>query len=252
MEETEFIPGVSKWTEGPGQKIQGSFSSMEEKSPGTYKRANKRESSLEPLPIIKKSELANLDKWKLPKLRYLNSGEIEVLLALIESVNPRTILEIGVNEGLTAKQILDNIPSIERYYGVDVPIYYKPEKLIQRGETPRSPGYQVRNYHKFKLIMKRHGSFDLKPEDFIPQVDVVFIDGDHGRKALANDTALARAIVRPGGMIIYHDYNFLSIVDVTDYLDELYAKGHDLFHVEDTWLVFQRIPVNAQLSDATL
>jgi hypothetical protein len=31
------------------------------------------------------------------------------------------MVEIGVNEGLTAKAILDNINSIDTYIGIDVP-----------------------------------------------------------------------------------------------------------------------------------
>ena len=38
-------------------------------------------------------------------------------------------------------------------------------------------------------------------------MDFVFIDGDHSREGVRQDTELARAILAPGGAIAWHDAN---------------------------------------------
>jgi predicted O-methyltransferase YrrM len=74
----------------------------------------------------------------------------------------------------------------------------------------------------------------------LPPADAVFIDGDHGCLAVEHDSALARALVRPGGIIVYHDYHELGTVDVKPVLDLLHRGGRNIEHVEGTWLAFER------------
>ncbi len=88
--------------------------------------------------------------------------------------------------------------------------------------------------------MRERGTLDLTAED-LPACDVVFIDGDHSVSAVLHDYALAKAIVRPGGIIVFHDDNGLPVVDVSLVLDSLCAGGADIQHVAGTWLAFERV-----------
>jgi len=200
------------------------------------------------LPLISQKEIgAKPIDWHGLTRRFMNPGELEALIALVRGVNPKGVLEIGVNGGRTAKAILDHVDGIECYQGIDVLPGYVPEKMVQRKEVPDNPGSVASHDKRFELILKKNGSLDLKPEDLKP-CDAVFIDGDHGRKAVLNDTALAKALVRPGGIIIWHDYHGLTdrqgkcVVDVRDVLDEMHSKGEPILHVADTWLAFLRVP----------
>ena len=67
------------------------------------------------LPKVKQSQIdvRPIDWGDMPR-RFLNPGELEVLVALVRSVKPRGVLEFGVNVGRTAKAILANVPGIER------------------------------------------------------------------------------------------------------------------------------------------
>ena len=69
----------------------------------------------------------------------------------------------------------------------------------------------------------------------------MFIDGDHSEEGVWHDAGLARGLVNPGGIVIYHDYHNLGTVGVRDVLNQLTADGHKLFHVEGTWLAFERV-----------
>jgi spermidine synthase len=192
------------------------------------------------LPSVPQSSLNVLPiEWgKLPK-HYLNAGELEVLVALVRSAQPKGVLEIGVNTGRTARALLDNVPGIERYQGIDVPPGYAFACRVQRNEVPTNPGHYALQDHRFELVLRPRGSFDLTPADLRP-CDVVFIDGDHGRAAVMHDTALAVSLLRPGGLIIWHDYHDFETVEVRDALHELQATGMPIQHVAGTWIAYAR------------
>jgi predicted O-methyltransferase YrrM len=193
------------------------------------------------LPKVAQSQLdvKEIDWAGLPR-RYMNAGELEVLVALIGSVKPKAVLEFGVNVGRTAKAILDNVQGIESYQGIDVPVGYIAAKKVQRNEVPDEPGFMVQDDNRFELILRPRGSLDLTVADLNP-CDAVFIDGDHGAEAVLHDTKLARALVRKGGIIIWHDYHALGTVDVRDVLEKLHKDGAQIKHVENTWVAFEQM-----------
>lgn len=174
--------------------------------------------------------------------RYMNPGELEVLAALVRSVMPRTVIEFGVNDGRTAKMLLREVHGIKRYVGIDVMAGYVSEKEVQRKEIPAIPGRLAKDDPRFELILRPRGSLDLSFAD-LPLCDVAFIDGDHGARAVKHDTSLAMDRVRPGGMLIWHDYHDRETVDVRKVLDDYHDHGGwNLKHVTGTWFVFRRIP----------
>lgn len=170
--------------------------------------------------------------------RYVNPGELDVLIHLIASRDARVVIEIGANAGRTAKAVLRNVSTIERYIGVDVPAGYVPALAVQRQEVPTTPGHLAMDDSRFRLLVSGRGSLDLEPRD-LPQCDAMFIDGDHGRRAVMHDTYLARNLVKPGGVIIWHDDHGRDVVDVSAVLDELHDGGAQIRHVEGTWIAFE-------------
>jgi predicted O-methyltransferase YrrM len=91
---------------------------------------------------------------------------------------------------------------------------------------------------RFDRWLLPNGSLDLVADDF-PNVDVVFIDGDHSAEAVRHDSDLARQIVAPGGVIIWHDAHNDG-VEVRQVLELDRHRGCDIRHVEGTWLAFER------------
>lgn len=172
--------------------------------------------------------------------KYVHPGELDVLIELFRSVGARRIAEFGCNNGRTAAAVLRNLPSVERYIGVDVPAGYSFACKVQARETPAIPGEYALDDPRFELKLRPLGTFDLTPEDF-PECDLVFIDGDHSEAAVRHDRDLAMRIVRPGGLVVYHDDNGLSVVDVSRVLDVLHDGGADIRHVAGTWLAVERV-----------
>jgi len=179
---------------------------------------------------------------KLPPFppRYFNPGELDCLVALVAGVNPRRMVEFGVNEGRAAATILLNVPGIEHYLGVDVLPGYKTQMECQRKEVSLEPGKFAQHDPRFQLILSQRGSFDLNARS-LPPCDATFIDADHSRAGVLNDYRIAKEALRAGGIIIFHDDNRRPEVQVSETLDELAAAGAEIVHVEKTWLAFERI-----------
>lgn len=162
--------------------------------------------------------------------QYMQPGEQEVLLALLETVQPRVMVEIGVNIGLTARAVLENVVTIRRYIGIDVDADYLFEIPAQQSEHPAEPGMLVKDDPRFELR--------LRGTPLPTAANAVFIDGDHGRAAVLQDSVWAAEIITVGGIIIWHDYGNPT-VEVTGVLDGLRAQGRKLWHVSGTWLAFE-------------
>jgi len=165
---------------------------------------------------------------------YLNSEETSIVVELVNSVASKVMIEIGCNRGHTARTLLDHVPTLERYIGVDVPFEHEPSLRAQRGEIPVEPAKHAAADKRFYLLLR--SSMLIKPEDLEP-CDAVFIDGDHSERAVLHDSDLARALLRPGGIIIWHDFNNES-VEVTPALHRLHSCGWPIVAVQSTWLAF--------------
>jgi predicted O-methyltransferase YrrM len=191
------------------------------------------------IPSISKAELGCGTTRSIRQ--YMCPGEMEVFVALVSRAHPRVVVEFGVNEGITANELLLRFIDIDRYVGLDVPAEYVDEIWPQqRGEIPHEPGRLVNDDPRFDLIVRRHGSLDLQPAD-LPTCDVAYIDGDHHYKVGKHDSHLARRIVRPGGIIIWHDVGNQLTPGVQQLLEELYVIGWPITRVNDTWLAFMQV-----------
>jgi predicted O-methyltransferase YrrM len=176
--------------------------------------------------------------FNVPGSTYLTATETALLAGLVQSVYPKVMIEIGCQLGRTAKAILERVPSLEAYIGIDVPFQYKTTLPGQQSEVPASPGLYAENDPRFYLLIRKTGSQELEPEDLEP-CDAVFIDGDHSLEAVLHDSMLARALLRPGGVIVWHDYQNDS-VEVTSALDQLSNEGWPITSIAGTWLAFMR------------
>jgi len=166
--------------------------------------------------------------------------ELKAILTTIRLVGtPKTVLEIGCYEGHTSNACLKEFPSIEKYYGLDVNPEYKAGLKVQERQRAGVPGKHALHDQRFKLILLPRGSFDLDVFT-VGRPDVIFIDGDHSAKAVRHDTDLARSIVQPGGVIMWHDYGNPH-GEVTGVLDADVEKGHPIRYVDKTWLAYEQI-----------
>jgi hypothetical protein len=120
------------------------------------------------------------------------------------------------------------------YVGED----YRFEIPAQSVERPLEPGQLVKGDKRFELLIRPRGSQDLTAADLL-RADFIFIDGDHGARAVNHDSMLAFQLIKSGGIIAWHDYNNQS-VSVTRVLDHLHdSAGWNINHIENSWLAFE-------------
>lgn len=170
--------------------------------------------------------------------QYVNVPDRKALLALSATFMPKVVVEIGIQRGETAQLLLANGPWIRKYIGIDVPPGTALPLPGQQSEVPPEAGVLVNGDKRVKIMIRANGSLDLEPED-LPLADLVFIDGDHSAAAVLADTILARTILRPGGIIVWHDYGNKT-VEVTQVIDQLNrAEGDRICLVDGTWTCFE-------------
>jgi predicted O-methyltransferase YrrM len=165
---------------------------------------------------------------------YLNWNETALLVALIKSVRPKVVLEFGTNRGMTARRILDNVPTIERYIGIDLPADRVPTLACQRTEVPSEAGAEAASDPRFFLLLRESKALTI---DQLEPADAAFIDGDHSEEGVFEDSTIAAALVRRGGILVWHDYNNPA-VGVTAVLDRLCEQGWPIVSIEGSWIAY--------------
>ncbi len=85
-------------------------------------------------------------------------------------------------------------------------------------------------------------AFDESP--YLGRCDLIFIDGSHAFSYIQNDTEKALAMLRPGGLLLWHDYRGPHRApDVFRYLNQLMIEL-PLMHIRNTSLVAFRKPLH--------
>ena len=170
--------------------------------------------------------------WQdVPKDYFAEANDRSVILTLARHYQPKRVIEIGIQEGRTAKVLLDNCQSIESYIGIDVtpatPITHTPDR-------PPVPGKYALEDARLELRLIDGGSASLAE---LPEADFVFIDGDHIGIAPRHDTEMALAAVKQG-VIVWHDYS--TCRDVDSVVNDLNngALKQAIIHVQGTLVAY--------------
>lgn len=83
----------------------------------------------------------------------------------------------------------------------------------------------------------------LDVSSYVEQFDLIFIDGAHIYSYVLNDTEKALKMLKPGGILLWHDYRHpRRVPGVFNALNEI-AEKFPLAHIEGTTLVFYRKPI---------
>jgi len=168
-------------------------------------------------------------------MAYGSLDDRRALLALARHVQPTTVIEFGVQAGTTARLLLDEIPRIRKYIGIDLPADELPALEGQNPEVPAVPGRLVFDHPAFTLLQAR--SETLKPKQ-LPKADLIYIDGGHDQATVRADTLLALDRIKPNGIIVWHDYHNHS-VQVTQAIDNInQTTGDHICLIDGTWIVF--------------
>ena len=138
--------------------------------------------------------------------------DYEALAAVALHVQPRRIFEIGTYLGVTSDFFLELLPACT----VVSIAYVNPESTLTGAVSNNSDlarekiGYRVHASRRNRYTQLYGNSHELVSGDLIEQFgcfDLVFVDGDHSRSGVAQDTVLAETILSASGAICWHDAN---------------------------------------------
>jgi predicted O-methyltransferase YrrM len=147
--------------------------------------------------------------------------------AVCLSRQPDRIFEIGTYLGVTADFFLTLCPEAEV---VSIAFVSPMPRLLgqtyNNSELRRSQvGRAVKPADRSRFVQLFGDSHKLKPVELCSRFgafDLIFIDGDHSREGVTQDTALARAVLAENGAICWHDANPKErYQDVRECLEEM-------------------------------
>lgn len=162
-----------------------------------------------------------------------NPYEIECLFKAVHQINPQRILEIGTARGgslyLWTQAATDNatIVSLDlpggdyggAYLECRIPFYQSFAKPNQTLHLIRDDSHQPHSLDKVK-------------DKFDQPLDFAFIDGDHTYEGVKQDFYMYGPLVRPGGLIAFHDIVHRKD-DPTIQVDRFWNEIKDQYEVQE-------------------
>ena len=147
-----------------------------------------------------------------PSAGMMDYADLVALAAALLRLKPRKIFEIGTYLGASSNFFLDLLP---KTHVVSI-AYISPDQLEGRASYNNTElsldkvGSLVSAENRSRFTQLIGDSHAIVAKDFIKnhgRMNFVFIDGDHSRSGVAQDTKLARSIITGAGAIGWHDAN---------------------------------------------
>lgn len=140
---------------------------------------------------------------------FTNAIDTRALLTLVGWLRPRNVLEIGTAAGHTTANFTAFTPSDAVIHTVGLSAHQAGASTAEQAyEVPPDGQFGVWADH-FGLVHKvRFLTADSRQFDFASfgPLDFVFLDGGHDYETVRSDSANAYSALRPGGVLVWHDY----------------------------------------------
>ena len=152
--------------------------------------------------------------------------EAAALVALCRSVNAKRVFEFGTYKGVSTTQFALNLPENGIVFTLDLPedhpAYFldipKFEEQQIAAETGKGILVPDAVRHRVTFLRSDSATFDTTP--YRGTIDLVFVDGAHSYEYVKNDSEKGLEMLKPGGIIAWHDC-VPSHRDVVRYLKSL-------------------------------
>jgi len=195
-------------------------------------------------PIIERPDIYNFDF--IEDINERRVRDAESIATVVRNSECKIVLEIGTANGMGTLLLAKNCKGGE-VFTINIP----PEE-IESGEggkftTLKLKREQVGEEYKKRKI-KNITQIYANTATWTPNIgaiDIAFIDGCHDTKFVYNDTRKILKAMKPGGFVLWHDFNpelrkkFVWINDVCLGVEMLYRDGYlknRIFHIKDSWV----------------
>lgn len=139
--------------------------------------------------------------------------EFEELLKFYKALKPSNVLEIGSLLGWSLKRFIENLKPNSNIISIDLPVREFTGPADHR-VNQQEFGHLIlwkkwAKQHRVNLFVIPESSFEnntfLQVKSITPVLDFIFIDGNHTYEAIKSDFNIYSQLVRPGGLIAFHD-----------------------------------------------
>jgi predicted O-methyltransferase YrrM len=165
------------------------------------------------------------------------------LQAIVMVHAPQRIFEIGTYDGSTTRRLALAAPNA-RVFTLDLPIDLAQSATVadERDHVAAGRiGDEFRGRPEEARITQLHG--DSTTFDFTPyrgSIDLVLVDACHEYEYVRSDSRTALELVRPGGLVIWHDY-MSGWPGVVRAVDDLLRHGVPVRQLAATSLAMARV-----------
>ena len=186
----------------------------------------------------------NLVIEKIDEGGFMSKLEKETLVRMGVAVNAKKVFEFGTNTGQTTAILAKYF---EQVYTID--FYKEMGQFISPVQINEVPSIiDVGKYCKLPNVVQLYGdtlskNTRLELMTLNHNFDIVIVDGGHDYLTCLNDSLLALVIVKPGGLIVWHDYKDANIgKDVMKAVNLVSGIIGNIYHIAKTWLAFYPVP----------
>ena len=184
-----------------------------------------------------------------PDTKHPNHVDMLYVCAIVRHLRAKRVFEFGTYLGRTTYHLALS-DGVEQVFTLDLDPsgdYPKGLKIGRAVKAVHERGLQGHFFHGTPVagrVVQLHGdsrTFDYAP--FAASMDLVFVDGGHTYDLVVNDTKHALDVLKPGGVIVWHDFAPKG-KDVTAFARE-FSRERPLFWIEDTSLLVYADGVDA-------
>ena len=165
--------------------------------------------------------------------------ELAVIALLCQQKKPQIVFEFGTFNGRTTLNLAANAPPDAKVFTLDLGVGDATDLTTEQEDGVYHLGRESGSFFrdsslrgKIEQIWCDSARFD--ETSFRGRVDLAFVDGAHSYEYVRSDSSKAIAMLRPGGIVLWHDY-CAWYPGVFRCLHEL-LPNYPLKHIEGTHL----------------
>lgn len=135
------------------------------------------------------------------------------------------VVNIGAGGGTSVCALLRGLQDTQSFvYSLDI----DPQAFDRETKALKAQGFDTDRVEQLEINSGKAA------KTWKQQADLVFIDGEHSYKGVARDLRLWSKIVKPGGLLVCHDYGDPRQIETSKAISDWQMKHKD-------WLVIGRV-----------